>query len=102
MYKVCLQQAKLSPWMFGFVEVSFLHVSEDGFVAVIWYSLLLAQDFSFLGFSWPQRMPSVASAQEVRKLEAFVVNRCYKRGLKPTNHSLLPDAQECVKNPPPL
>ncbi|WJZ98930.1 hypothetical protein VitviT2T_017419 [Vitis vinifera] len=62
--------------------------NRNGFLTILTEPLSLAEE-PFL-------------VKQVRKLEAFVVNRCYKRGLKPTNHSLLPDAQECVKNPPPL
>lgn len=40
--------------------------------------------------------------KQVRKLEAFLVNRWCRRGLRPTGHSLLPDPLYCVKDPPPL
>lgn len=40
--------------------------------------------------------------RQVRKLEVTLVNCWFRRGLKPISHSLLPDAMQCVKDPPPL
>lgn len=39
--------------------------------------------------------------RQVRKLETSLVNRWFRRGLKPTSHSLLSDAMLCVKALPP-
>ncbi|KDO60928.1 hypothetical protein CISIN_1g017982mg [Citrus sinensis] len=40
--------------------------------------------------------------RQVRKLEVTIVNRWFRRGLKPISHNLLPDAMQCVKDPPSL
>uniref|UniRef100_A0A5B7BR99 Phosphatidylglycerophosphatase n=1 Tax=Davidia involucrata TaxID=16924 RepID=A0A5B7BR99_DAVIN len=40
--------------------------------------------------------------KQVRKLEVALVNRWSRRGLKPTDHRLLPDALQCVRDPPLL
>lgn len=40
--------------------------------------------------------------KQLRNLEASLVNRWYKTGSKRATHSLLPDAQQCVKDPPSL
>ncbi|OVA18936.1 Mitochondrial PGP phosphatase [Macleaya cordata] len=37
--------------------------------------------------------------KQVRKLEAYLVNHWYRRGLKPTGHSLLQEAMQCLKHP---
>ncbi|PON90669.1 Mitochondrial PGP phosphatase [Trema orientale] len=38
--------------------------------------------------------------RQVRKLETTLVKRWSRRGLKPTSHRLLPDATQCVIDPP--
>ncbi|XP_024956862.1 phosphatidylglycerophosphate phosphatase 1, chloroplastic/mitochondrial isoform X2 [Citrus sinensis] len=40
--------------------------------------------------------------RQVRKLEVTIVNCWFRRGLKPISHNLLPDAMQCVKDPPSL
>ncbi|KAL5757652.1 hypothetical protein ACOSP7_020263 [Xanthoceras sorbifolium] len=40
--------------------------------------------------------------RQVRKLEVFLVNHWFRRGLKPISHGLMPDPTQCVKVPPPL
>ncbi|XP_057955796.1 phosphatidylglycerophosphate phosphatase 1, chloroplastic/mitochondrial isoform X3 [Malania oleifera] len=40
--------------------------------------------------------------KQLRKLEVFLVNQWSQRGLKITSHIRLPDALQCVKDPPPL
>ncbi|KAJ0052101.1 hypothetical protein Pint_01436 [Pistacia integerrima] len=39
--------------------------------------------------------------RQVRKLEVSLVKRWFRRGLKPISHSLLPDAMQWMKDPPP-
>ncbi|OIT32298.1 PREDICTED: uncharacterized protein LOC109207528 isoform X2 [Nicotiana attenuata] len=38
--------------------------------------------------------------QQVRVLEVALVNRWSSQGMKPVNHTLLPDCQQCVKDEP--
>ncbi|KAK3220104.1 hypothetical protein Dsin_014074 [Dipteronia sinensis] len=40
--------------------------------------------------------------RQVRKLEVYLVNGWFRRGLKPISHALIPDPTECVKDPPSL
>ncbi|MCL7026712.1 hypothetical protein MKW94_000675 [Papaver nudicaule] len=37
--------------------------------------------------------------KQVRKLEAYLVNCWYQKGLKPNNHNLLQEALQCMKRP---
>ncbi|KAI3830803.1 hypothetical protein MKX03_002891 [Papaver bracteatum] len=39
--------------------------------------------------------------KQVRKLEGYLVNYWYQKGLKPNNHNLLQEALLCMKRPPP-
>ncbi|KAJ4822531.1 hypothetical protein Tsubulata_029562 [Turnera subulata] len=50
----------------------------------------------------PSFSPFVLLGNSVRKLEMAFLKYCSLRGFKPTNHSLLPDALKCVKDPTPL
>ncbi|EOX92995.1 Haloacid dehalogenase superfamily protein isoform 1 [Theobroma cacao] len=40
--------------------------------------------------------------RQVRRLELTLINRWFRRGLKPISHNLLPDTMHCVKDPSPL
>ncbi|XP_050230012.1 phosphatidylglycerophosphate phosphatase 1, chloroplastic/mitochondrial [Mercurialis annua] len=40
--------------------------------------------------------------RQVRKLEMSFTNYWFRKGSRPVSHSLLPDAMQCIKDPPPL
>ncbi|XP_061970608.1 phosphatidylglycerophosphate phosphatase 1, chloroplastic/mitochondrial-like isoform X1 [Populus nigra] len=62
--------------------------NQNGFLTVLTKPLSLAEE------------PFIV--RQVRKLEMSLMNYWLKRGMKPISHNLLPDAMECVKDPPPL
>lgn len=62
--------------------------NQNGFLTILTEPLSLAEE------------PFIV--RQVRKLETSLVNRWFRKGLKPTSHRLLPDGTQCVKHPPPL
>ncbi|KAK2978485.1 hypothetical protein RJ640_003239 [Escallonia rubra] len=59
--------------------------NRNGFLTVLTEPLSLAEE------------PFIV--KQVRKLEVALVKRWSKKGFKPTNHRLLPDTMQCVKDP---
>ncbi|XP_011044807.1 PREDICTED: uncharacterized protein LOC105139874 isoform X2 [Populus euphratica] len=62
--------------------------NQNGFLTVLTKPLSLAEE------------PFIV--RQVRKLEMSLLDYWLKRGMKPISHNLLPDAMECVKDPPSL
>ncbi|XP_010272666.1 PREDICTED: uncharacterized protein LOC104608394 isoform X2 [Nelumbo nucifera] len=62
--------------------------NRNGFLTILTEPLTLAEE------------PFIV--KQVRKLEAFLVKNWCQRGFKPINHSLLPEATQCIKDPPSL
>ncbi|XP_007217115.2 uncharacterized protein LOC18781657 [Prunus persica] len=62
--------------------------NQNGFLTILTEPLSLAEE------------PFIV--RQVRKLETSLVNRWFRKGLKPTSHRLLPDGMQCVKHSPPL
>ncbi|PQQ00737.1 uncharacterized protein Pyn_10115 [Prunus yedoensis var. nudiflora] len=62
--------------------------NQNGFLTILTEPLSLAEE------------PFIV--RQVRKLETSLVNRWFRKGLKPTSHWMLPDGMQCVKHPPPL
>ncbi|XP_011026282.1 PREDICTED: uncharacterized protein LOC105126932 [Populus euphratica] len=60
--------------------------NRNGFLTVLTKPLSLAEE------------PFIV--RQVRKLETSLMGYWFKRGLKPISHNLLPDAMQCVKDPP--
>ncbi|KAJ6412420.1 hypothetical protein OIU84_005468 [Salix udensis] len=77
--------------------------NQNGFLTVLTEPLSLAEEpFIVRQIYAISYFLAAKILQQVRKLEMSLMNYWLKRGIKPISHDLLPDAMECVKDPPPL